>query len=305
MYEVIDGCSSSDSSPKYFRETFLFGDEGIPLQGNRVINRFINFVDDQLLIWLMHHQNRELTRLDGVTLPLYGDWGDNFWHWCYEALPVALAAHEGGFSGTYLIPDTPFAADTLKLLGIRPDRIRRADGSDYVLECMCLLDKWRGTQAANLAALTRIRSLLRAEFADRSCEHRIYISRNGNSANLRKVVNETELLALLENFGFITLRLEELPLAEQLAYTCNASALIGPHGAGMTHCTFMPEQSLVLELFAPTYINPCVLHACSLLQHRYFQITSFGIDNARYKHGMDVEAYLQLIELTLNRELRA
>jgi len=303
MYTVIDGCTSSDNSPRYFRDVFLLGEEGIPLQGNRVISRFTNFKNDQLLIWLMHHQNKDLARIDGVTLPLYGDWSSNFWHWCYEALPVALAAHEGGFSGTYLIPDIPFAADTLKLLGIRPDRIRCADGGDYYLECMCLLDKRRGSDAANLAPLSRIRSILRAEFADQTRAHRVYISRNGNPQNMRKVVNEAELLALLQRFDFITLHLENLPLAEQLAYTCNATSLIGPHGAGMTHCTFMPEESLVLELFAPVYINPCVLLACDHLRHKYFQITSHGIDNTRYRHGLDVDAYLQIIELTLTREL--
>ena len=303
MYEVIDGCTSRDTPPGYFRGVFLFGEDGIPLQGNRVINRFTNFPNDQLLIWLMLHQNRELVKIDGVTLPLYGDWSANFWHWCYEALPVALSAHEAGFRGTYLVPDLPFAVDTLKLIGIRPDRIRRVGECDYYLECMCLPDKRRGSDAGNREALSRIRTLLRAEFADRSRNHRIYISRNGNPDNLRKIVNEAELQALLKRFGFITLRLEELPLAEQLAYTCNATALIGPHGAGMTHCTFMPEESLVLELFAPTYINPCVLLACDLLNHRYFQITSHGID-PRYQHGQDIDAFLQIVDLTLTRELR-
>ncbi|OGU10232.1 MAG: hypothetical protein A2075_21505 [Geobacteraceae bacterium GWC2_58_44] len=299
MYEIIDGCRVSE--PGYFSGVFLFGDEGIPLQGNRVINRFTNFPDDQLLIWLMHHQNRELTRIDGVTLPLYGDWSFNFWHWCYEALPMALAAHEGGFCGTYLIPDIAFAADTLKLLGIRPDRIRCAEGSDYYLECMCLLDKRRGSNA-DLQSLSRIRSILRAEFAERSRSHRIYISRNGNPENMRKVFNEAELLTLLERFGFITLRLEDLPLSEQLAYTCNAAALVGPHGAGMTHCTFMPESSLVLEFFAPTYINPCIILACGLLKHRYYQLTSTCLHHG-YPLGQDIEAPLPLTELTLTREL--
>jgi capsular polysaccharide biosynthesis protein len=303
MYEVIDGCSSGDGAPRYFPEVFLFGEDGIPLQGNKVINRFANFPNDQLLIWLLLHQNSGLTRIPGVTLPLYGDWCSNFWHWCYEALPVALIAHEGGFSGTYLVPDLPFAVETLELLGIRPDRIRRVDGSDYSLECMCLLDKRRGNSAASLGAFSRIRAVLRAEFADRTRDrHRLYISRNGNPENMRKIVNEPELLALLERFGFLTLRLEDLPLAEQLAYTCNASVLIGPHGAGMTHCTFMPERSLILELFAPSYINPCILLACEMLQHRYFQVTS-QIVGPQYLHGRDIEAHLQIVELTLAREL--
>jgi capsular polysaccharide biosynthesis protein len=303
MYEILDGCTSRSGAADFFHNVFLFGDEGIPLQENLVINRFTNFGNDQLLIWLMHHQNRGMTRIAGVTLPLYGDWSSNFWHWCHEALPVALAAHEGGFSGTYLIPDLPFAADSLKLLGIRPDKIRCAEAGDYFLECMCLLPKKRGYDPTILPALDKIRSVFRSQFATAGPERRLYLSRNGSPDNQRKIVNEAELLALLERFGFETLYLEQLSLAEQLAATCNAGAVIGPHGAGMTHCGFLPEGSLVLELFAPSYVNPCVLPVCQVQNHRYFQITSF-CGYAGYQHGFDIHANLKLIELTLARELR-
>jgi capsular polysaccharide biosynthesis protein len=302
MYRVIDGCRFGGPAPRLFREVFLYGDEGIPLQGNTVINRFVNFPDDQLLIWLMQHENRELTRIDGVTLPLIGDWSDNFWHWCYEALPVALTAHEGGFTGCYLAPDIPFAVDALKLLGIRADRIRRANGGDYYLDCMCLHGKTPGYDPAMLPALARVRTVFRSALAHGAPTERLYLSRNLTPETRRRVVNEAELLGLLERFGFRTLYPEQLSLEEQLAHTCNASALIGPHGAGMTHCSFMPEASLVLELFAPSYVNPCVLPACRALKHRYFQVTSF-CPHTGYRHGQDIEAMLPIVEMTLTREL--
>jgi capsular polysaccharide biosynthesis protein len=291
----------NQNGPTLFQGVFLYGEEGIPMQANRVINRFTNFKDDQLLIWLMHHENRELVRIEGVTLPLYGDWSFNFWHWCTETLPMALVAHEGGFTGTYLVPDLPFVTDTLKLLGIAPERIRTADGSDYYLDCMCLLPKRRGYDGSILEPLLRVRSILRSAFAQRNRKQNLYISRNGNPGNSRQVVNHEALLDLLKRHDFVTLQMEDLSLDEQLAHTCNAGALIGPHGAGMTHCIFMPERSLVLELFAPTYINPCLLLPCRSLSHRYFQITSHC--SAGYAHGLDIEAHLQMIELTLEREL--
>jgi len=301
MYQVLNGHTLK--SPSYFPDVFLFGDEGIPLQGNRIINRFVNFKDDQLLTWLMQHENRSLSRIGGVTLPLYGDWSSNFWHWCCESLPVALAAHDGGFTGSYLVPDIPFAADTLKLLGIRPDRILTADGGDYFLECMSLLGKRRGSDPATLPALSRIRTALRHAFAGQHPERRLYVSRNGNPDSMRKIVNEPGLLELLERFGFVKLHMEELSLEEQLACTCNASVLLGPHGAGMTHCTFMPEKSLVLELFAPSYVNPCLIPVCRLLEHRYFQITS-PCCHQGYQYGQDIDPFLEYLELTLARELR-
>lgn len=301
MYQVING-SRWSGGPQVFRDVFLFGEEGIPLQGNAVINRFTNFQDDQLLIWLMHHENRELIHLDGVVMPLYGDWCYNFWHWCTEILPMVLTAHEGGFSGTYLAPPNPYAADSLKLLGIRPDRIRIAEECDYHLECLCLLPKFRGNDVADVASRLRVGSILRTRFARKTADHRLYISRNGNPDTMRKIVDETALLDLLKSYGFEMLRMEDLTLAEQLSYTCNATALLGPHGAGMTHCAFMPERSLVIELFAPGYLNPCVLLPCRQLRHRYYQITS-NCMHGSYQHGTDIEVQTQILEMTLEREL--
>lgn len=304
MYQVMNGCVCSRPGDMLFRDVFLFGEEGIPLQGNRVINRFVNFKNDQLLIWLMRHENRELVHLQGVVLPLYGDWSDNFWHWCTEVLPMALTAHEGGFSGIYLIPDSPFAAESLRLIGISPDRIRVAEPCDYHLECMCLTAKSCGHDAAVLGIRRRISSLFREGFTGKMPPSNLYISRNGHPDNLRRVVNEEELLALLQRYDFVPLRLEDLSLSEQLSHTCNARTLLGPHGAGMTHCAFMPERSLVIELFPPTYVNPCILLPCHDLRHRYFQVTS-SCHYIGYGHGTDVVAQLQIIEMTLERELSA
>ena len=304
MYQVMNGCACSQQGPTLFRDVFLFGEEGIPLQGNRVINRFVNFKNDQLLIWLMRHENRDLVDIEGVVLPLYGDWSFNFWHWCNEALPMALIAHEGGFSGTYLIPASPFAAESLRLIGISPDRIRIVEECDYHLECMCLLPKLRGNNPASITARNRIATLFRALFATKGAAERLYISRNGHPDNMRKVLDEDDLLKLLERYDFMTLRLEDLSLAEQLRHTCNAVALVGPHGAGMTHCGFMPTGSLVVELFPPSYINPCVLLNCKELRHRYYQMTSSCLYSG-YQHGFDIAVPNQMLEMTLERELSA
>lgn len=304
MYQVYDGCGGSRSGHIFFKDVFLFGEEGIPLQGNRVINRFINFPNDQLLIWLMAHQNRELVGLDGVVLPLYGDWAFNFWHWCTEVLPMALTAHEGGFSGTYLVPPSPYAAESLRILGIRPEKIRIAEECDYHLECMCLTRKATGHDPATMEARGRIRDIFRASFGSPAPRHNLYITRNSYPDTMRKVVNEEELLALLQRYDFTTLRLEELSLPQQLSYTCNAATLLGPHGAGITHCAFMPERSLVIELFAPTYITPCNILPCRRLQHRYFQLTS-PCHYHGYPHGYDVTVHMPMLEMTLERELSA
>lgn len=302
MYQVMNGRSFSETNPLFLKDVFLFGPEGIPLQGKCVVNRFANFADDQLLIWLLHHENRELEGLDGVVMPLYGDWSCNFWHWCNETLPMALAAHQGGFNGRYLVPPVPFAAESLRLIGVRPDRIVVAKECDYHLECMCLVPKLLGSNTEGMPQRMKLRELFRSLFAQDAPRHRLYLSRNGHPDNLRKVLHEEALLAMLGEYGFNMLRLEEMPLSEQLAYSCNAEAIVAPHGAGLTHCGFMPENSLVIEFFAPTYVNPCMLLHCDYLKHRYYQVTSPCL-YAGYQHDMDIEVHGQILGMTLEREL--
>ena len=304
MFEAVNGYRGTEQGPVYFRNVFLFGPEGVPLWGDKIVNRFVNFQDEPLFGWLANHSEKGLSAIEGVCLPLYGDWAENFWHWFNEALPVALAAHQDGFSGTYLVPDRDFAVESLQLIGVQPDRIRRYDGSDYHLECMCIQAKKQGGYGfADLEGLAAIRSIFRSRFVDSSLSHRIYISRNNNPANMRKVTNEEELKELLSRYGFVTLVMEELTLAQQLSYACNAEALLGPHGAGMTHSLFMPTRSLVVEMFAPTYINPCALSACDMLKHRYHQVTSLR-HYGEYEHGYDIKAFIPVLELTLRGALQ-
>jgi hypothetical protein len=66
----------------------------------------------------------------------------------------------------------------------------------------------------------------------------------------------------------------------------------------------MPERALVIELFSPAYVQPVMLSAMELLNHRYYPIVAYH-NNARrpYPHGEDIEAFCRLIALTLAREL--
>lgn len=40
-----------------------------------------------------------------------------------------------------------------------------------------------------------------------------------------------------------------MPFKEQLEVTANTDILIGMHGAGLTHCLFLPDYAVLFELF--------------------------------------------------------
>lgn len=107
-----------------------------------------------------------------------------------------------------------------------------------------------------------------------SCSfYRIYIARQNPSLS-RRIDNELQLMEVLFKYGFQRVVMENYSLKEQIAISAGANCLVAPHGAGMVNCLFMKPQSLIIELFPTTYINPYMLPIIDSLQHRYFMIPS-------------------------------
>jgi len=87
-------------------------------------------------------------------------------------------------------------------------------------------------------------------------QKKIYISRK--NASRRKVENELELIELLKANDFLILESEELTFEEQIKLFSDCKILISIHGAGLTNCLFMQENTSVLEFYKKdTFINYC------------------------------------------------
>lgn len=77
---------------------------------------------------------------------------------------------------------------------------------------------------------------------------RIYISRDDSST--RRVLNESDILPVLERFGFSRILLAEHTVSQQAALFAGADYIVAPHGAGLVnliHCRRKPE---VLEIYS-------------------------------------------------------
>ena len=79
---------------------------------------------------------------------------------------------------------------------------------------------------------------------------RIYISRN--AATKRRIVNETQVVRALSEFGFTCHSLESLSLKEQVRLFRTAKVIVGPHGAGLTNMIYS-TRAKVLEMFSSNY----------------------------------------------------
>jgi hypothetical protein len=252
----------------------------------------------------------ELRRTDlylykrGEYINLSGTWAQGFFHWMLEYLPLAIAALESGFKGTFILPPTQLSLNSLLMLGVPRERMIIKDPGPWRIESLLVMrpinaDRDLRRYPNFLQALRR--RMLAAIGGVGQKGGRLYLGRRPDRVDTRRVVNEEALKPLLMRYGFRNVCMEDMPLKEQIGAAAGARCMIGPHGAGMLHCLFMEPESLVMEFFSPHYVNPCMLPIVEHLRHRYFMVPSTNIGG--YAFGEDIEANVRMIEMTLQREL--
>ena len=225
-----------------------------------------------------------------------------FYHWFMDQIPRVMLAERAGFCGTYIIPrGGSFIRDSLLLLGISEERLEVWDGLDWRAEKLWVLEQFAGYRLRQHPGLARLlREAFLAKVQVSGSPRRVY-SKRTNPNRPRRIVNESELEAVLKKYDFEAVDFEQLSLIEQLTVAANTEALIGPHGAGIIHAMFMRERGLLIELVAPTYINPVGIIPSETCGHRYFLVPSY-LSTGTYEHGSDIEAFTLIIELILKRE---
>ena len=81
---------------------------------------------------------------------------------------------------------------------------------------------------------------------------RLYVERTHN----RGVANAQEVRDSLERLGFMTVRLEDLPLLEQARLFANAEFIVATHGAGLSNLIFAPPSARIIELTPDSEMRP-------------------------------------------------
>jgi Glycosyltransferase 61 len=247
---------------------------------------------------------KNVFRMCGEFLPLCGCWSEGFWHWMMEYVPIILHAQMAGFNGYYMIsPYAPqFVLDTILLLGINPKQVVLYDGTPWLVEKIYLPQRLPASEGLfhypGSIKLLREAFLNAPGITDKAIKKNTYISR-ADATKGRKIVNEEQLIELLKKYNFHIICMSNLSIREQINLAANTNILIGPHGAGMAHCVFMPLRSTVIELFSPQYIVPCMLPVAAYLKQSYHMVLPRFVGN-EYQYGENIEANLALVETILS-----
>jgi capsular polysaccharide biosynthesis protein len=204
----------------------------------------------------------------GIHASLISQWCGSYFHWITDALPRLRILEVAGCSDVPLIvPDRPASWQTrsLELASTDPRQLTPFSG--------CLRPEtlvWPRPAALTGHIPRWACSWLRERFVRHVAPPRIrlYLTRREHA---RQVTNEDEIVSLLRPLGFDVVDPGTLTLDEQIAMFADAEIVIAPHGGALTNVVF-GQNTVVIEIFDPDYINPCYYAMADRCDHEYWYV---------------------------------
>jgi len=215
-----------------------------------------------------------LEQIQGKVAVLSGLSGHIYFHWMVDVLPRLELLRQSSFWDEidYFLVNSyqqPFQKETLTRLGIPPKKVLESDRHPYLQAEELIVPSFAGhlgwlegwalkflrnafllPNSATMAGADRPQTHSQKYFES---PERLYISRS--QARYRNVLNETEVIHLLEQYGFAVITLESLTFDQQIALFAAAKVIIAPHGSGLTNLVFCSPGTQIVELVSPHYIR--------------------------------------------------
>ncbi|MGL4503389.1 MAG: tetratricopeptide repeat protein, partial [Planktothrix sp.] len=198
--------------------------------------------------------------------------GANYYHWLVDILPRFELLKQAGIDlntiDKFVINDynQSFHKDVIKFLGIPEHKLITSVEYPHLQARQLIVpsatsstEKWLGSFIEGppqwVCKFLQQKFLPLADSQSSDPIDKVYISRR--STKTRRFVNETEVSALLEDYGFKTVILESLSVQEQITLLARAKMIIAPHGAGLTNTIFCQRGTKLIEIFSPQYVPDC------------------------------------------------
>ena len=237
-------------------------------------------------------------RLIGNVYSLLSLWSSEFYHWFHDVLPrLETALPHLPADAKFLINPNPKAwqLDSLLAFGIGPDRLEiQPSGMHTRVERLWLSTPVGHSSLGSGIVLRRVADRLRHHFIGddsvRNSHYRLYISRR--KAASRRIVNESEIKALLEEQGLETVLCEDLSLAQQVQLFAKTTTIIGAHGAGLTNLMYCLPGSLIGEVHMDG-VPPAYLVMSRQLGMRFsrFEASVLSVERSRSDVQVDPAAF--------------
>ncbi|MBP2626012.1 MAG: capsular polysaccharide biosynthesis protein [Firmicutes bacterium] len=213
-------------------------------------------------------------------------WSFNYYHWMFDILPrIALLRSSNIAVDKFIInlSGALFQQDTLSVLGIPEAKIIKSYNQFHLEAAQLVVPSLPG----DLGYMPRWAcEFIRKEFLiDRNIEmvegyERIYISRV--NATSRQVINEPQVRNVLAKYGFKSVMLDSMSLADQAMLFSSARIIVSPHGAGFANLVFCSPGTKVIEFFSPNYVNVLYWHLSNKMNLDYYYFIGEGNRSPEY-----------------------
>lgn len=232
---------------------------------------------------IMHARSRDTIHIDQDVVFLSAPRLHHFGHWIYDHLPRLIALRWPG-----RIPLKVFSLATLPRahrealdhFGIQPDDlILGEDGQAYQFRSVTAL-QLGDTQrpAAGLAKFLHDALAIKHTPAPSGVRGGRYFLERSQTSRGRKIANQEEFQAILDEFGFQSVRRPELTVPQQDVLFSDASIILSPFGSDLvTYFQLRPGTDFIVLNFKDMEevypeIEQLALRYCALLGMRYHGI---------------------------------
>ncbi|WP_341414175.1 glycosyltransferase family 61 protein [Paenibacillus filicis] len=225
-----------------------------------------------------------------------------YFHWLYDVLArIHLLRLSGIVVDKYVINrniPSQFQDETLAMLGIPSDKVL------FTHPTMNLKAQQLVVASISMHSFLEYASwpfqFIRQELYEKQnirhtgCD-RIYISRF--KSDKRKILNEDQVTSLLDEYGFSTVALEELSVAQQIETFSSASVIVAPHGSGLANLAFCSPGTKIIEIFARDYTPVCYWEMSNYLRLDYYSMVENGYHEPNQQHLFELNILVSVDRL--------
>ncbi len=215
----------------------------------------------------------DVSYVEGNSLCLCTNWSNFYYHWIIDVLPKLHIFEQTGLQTDNFIVNGmthDYQRKAIELMGIPSEKIiETKPGLNIKCQNLIITSQPGYMGVCPEWAANYIRSRL-AQDIPASEPVNIYISRS--RASQRKVLNEDELFKYLSSKGFEQVFCEDYSLEEQIKLFKSAKTIVAPHGSGLTNIVFSYPGTKIVEIFSPTYMEPCYWRLASALNLDYHYV---------------------------------
>jgi capsular polysaccharide biosynthesis protein len=204
--------------------------------------------------------------------------GDNHSHWLLQTLPQLGMCERLGIRPELLVVQPnirPYQRDVLAALGYGPERLLlRSPSCPMRFETL-----FAGYVDGGLVPDPHIFDRQIAAFdAGLAGPERIYVSR-GDARGIRRLLNEADLIAHLQERGFTIVVPSALSAAEEVTMFRHARLIVGPLGAGLYNALFTRPGATIVALSDPFYVMEWLAQVAALRGHALGWCFGLGLES--------------------------